>query len=192
MLAVFDECQIAFANLVMTRIVSLLGESQSPCGKDGDSGDPNNAATVQCADDTEATCTSTALIDVRALFERAKAILAQADASARPTSTQLLYHLDLEASGGPTKAEATTVLNALQAAVPDPARHHSCTRCLVSTPLQLAICSAHSWEFCRRWPPTRLRCSPRRAHRRRFLHPQVAPVVEEAARRRLRCTCHPR
>ena len=66
-------------------------------------------------------CTSTALIDVRALFERAKAIVAQADAAARPTATKLLYHLDLEASGRPTKAEATTILTALQAAVANPA-----------------------------------------------------------------------
>ena len=41
------------------------------------------AATARCADDTEATCTSTALNDVRALFERAKAILAAADTQLR-------------------------------------------------------------------------------------------------------------
>jgi hypothetical protein len=62
MLAMHNECQIAFANLVMTRIVSSLGESRSrarmmatPANRRADRTD---AATVQCADDTEATCTS--------------------------------------------------------------------------------------------------------------------------------------
>ena len=53
------------------------------------------AATVRCADDTEATCNITALNDVRALYERAVAVAAAADAAARPTATKLLFHLNL-------------------------------------------------------------------------------------------------
>ena len=77
------------------------------------------AATVRCADDTEATCNITALNDVRALYERAVAVAAAADAAARPTATKLLFHLNLEASGQPNKTEATSVLNVLDAAVAD-------------------------------------------------------------------------
>ena len=80
-----------------------------------------SAAATRCADDTEATCASTALIDVRALFERAKAILTVADAAAPCIATKLLFHLDLESSGKPTKAKAESTLTALHAAVADAA-----------------------------------------------------------------------
>lgn len=80
-----------------------------------------SAAATRCADDTEATCTSTALNDVRALFERAKAILTVADAVAPCIATKLLFHLDLESSGKPTKAKAESTLSALHAAVADAA-----------------------------------------------------------------------
>jgi hypothetical protein len=59
MLAMHNECQIAFANLVMTRIVSSLGVSRSRARRMAiRRAVRTDAATVQCADDTEATCTS--------------------------------------------------------------------------------------------------------------------------------------
>ena len=78
-----------------------------------------DAATMRCADDTRETCNNTALNDVRAIYERAVAVMVAADADARPTATRLLYHLNLEASGVPPVSEANNVLNVLRAATAD-------------------------------------------------------------------------
>lgn len=101
-----------------------------------------DAAATRCADDTQATCTDTALSDVRAIYERAVAITAAADASARPTATKLMLHLNLEASGTLAKAEADNVLNVLRAVVGDaaapfvhalPAANNAAARNLLAT-----------------------------------------------------------
>jgi hypothetical protein len=104
-------------------------------------------------------------------------------------TTRLLFHLDLESSGKPTKAKAESTLSALQAAVANagaapfahtlPAASSVAGRNLVDTFVtMLQTLATHEAEVFAEAGAS----SP--------VVTQPALVVEEAARRRRRCTCH--
>jgi threonine dehydratase len=98
------------------------------------------AMVARCVADTSVTCNETAVIDMRALFERAMSVCLAADAAAQPTASLL----DLEASERPSSSVCNVMCNEVMNALRGAAAHvggSPCTRSRRPTQALLARCA---------------------------------------------------